>query len=60
MTGAEITWQRGEAQTIVLTERGNAFATVMVYDGKSGMLLAYQQTIQRPVVTTTVALTLAE
>lgn len=60
VTGAEITWQRGEARTVVLTEQGNAFATVMLYDGKSGMLLAYQQTIQLPVVTTTVALTLAE
>lgn len=60
VTGAEITWLRREDRAVVLTERGNAFETVMVYDGRSGVLIAYQQTIQLPVVTTMVALALAE
>lgn len=60
VTGAEITWQRGADRAIILTERGDAFETVLVYDSRSGVLLAYQQTIHLPVVTTTVALAIVE
>lgn len=56
VTGAQITWQQGTEQTLLLTERGDAFETVMVYDSQSGLLIAYQQTITLPAVTTTVAL----
>lgn len=60
ITGAQITWRQGEDRTLILTERGDAFETVMVYDDHSGVLIAYQQTIELPAVTTTVVLALAE
>jgi hypothetical protein len=43
VTGAELFWQRGAGRTIVLTERGATYETVLTYDGATGALLSIQQ-----------------
>ncbi|MFN8486256.1 MAG: hypothetical protein U0350_01610 [Caldilineaceae bacterium] len=60
VTGAEIIWQRGADQSVILTERGDAFETVLTYDGGTGVLRAYQQTLRMPAATTTVVIELAD